>query len=128
MRLASRKSRTSDFLYSLQPPGTSAKTFGINHSVKKKFAIITTTVAAFLAVVVLASYPSRPPAKWQNVTSGMTRSNVYSLLGKPTETNENTKGGVRWRSNGAAGRWEFDVYFREDDTVGAFGKRWRWHW
>jgi len=93
--------------------------------VRRKLTIIAIIIAA---LVVLALLAVRPPSKWSHVASGMTRSNVYSLLGEPATTHERTKGGVRWRSDAVVGRWEFDVFFRADDTVGALGKRWRWNW
>jgi hypothetical protein len=77
-------------------------------------------VAVLLAVTWFAS---RPPSRWSLVMTGTTRSHVYSPLGEPNRTNESTKGGVRWRSNALVGHWEFDVFFHEDGTVGAFAKR-----
>lgn len=91
----------------------------------KKLVIIAGVVAALVVVALLAA---RPPSRWRDVASGMTRSNVYYLLGEPATTNESMKGGVRWRSDAVVGRWEFDVVFRADDSVGAIGKRWRWNW
>jgi len=93
--------------------------------VRKKLVIFAIVVAALVGAGFLAS---RPPAKWSHVSQGMTRANVYSLIGTPVINNETTKGGVRWHSGAVVGRWEFDVFFRADDTVGVFGKRWRWNW
>lgn len=101
------------------------RSFGSIHRVKKKLVIFTLVVVVVAGAALLAS---RPPGKWSDVASGMTRPNVYSLLGEPDSNNEGTKGGVRWRSDALIGRWEFDVFFRADDTVGGLGKRWRWNW
>ena len=79
-------------------------------------------------LLALAFLATRPPLKWNRVAFGMSRSEVYSLVGQPHTSNELTKGGVRWRSGAFVGRWEFDVFFRADDTVNQFGKRWRWNW
>ena len=65
---------------------------------------------------------------WNRVSLGMSRSDVYARIGTPAINNERTKGGVRWRSGAVIGRWELDVFFRADDTVRAFGKRWYWSW
>lgn len=100
-------------------------TFGNIHRVRKKLVIVTIVVVVVASAVLLAS---RPPSKWSDVASGMARSNVYSLLGEPDTNNEGTKGGVRWCSDDIIGRWELDVFFHADDTVGALGKRWRWNW
>ena len=92
---------------------------------RTKLVLFTIVVAALLGAGLLASCP---PAKWSHVSLGMSRLNVYSLIGTPVVNNESMKGGVRWRSSAVIGRWEFDVFFRADDTVGVFGKRWRWSW
>ena len=92
---------------------------------RKKLVIIGIVVAALVSLAVLAS---RPPSAWSSVAPGMSRTSVYSLVGQPDGHNENSKGGVRWRSDVIVGRWELDVFFRADDTVGAIGRRWRWNW
>jgi hypothetical protein len=91
----------------------------------KKLPIAAVAIPTFVAVAVLLQ---RPPAKWTHVELGMTRQKAYSLVGQPDTSSESLKGGVRWRSNAIVGRWEFDVFFRADDTVGSFGRRWRWNW
>jgi hypothetical protein len=93
--------------------------------VKKKLAITAVALAIFVAVAPLTG---RPPSEWTHVEPGMSRAEAYSLLGLPDTNNESLKGGVRWRSSAVVGRWEFDVFFQADDSVGAFGKRWRWNW
>jgi len=93
--------------------------------VRKKIVIVAVAIAAVVTLTVLAG---RPPPKWSRVAFGMSRSDVYSLLGAPVISNENTKGGVRWCSGAIIGRWEFDVFFRVDDTVAVAGRRWRWNW
>ena len=92
---------------------------------RKKLSIAAIAIAAFVVVAVLMS---RPPSNWTRVELGMTRPKVYSIVGQPDANNEGLKGGVRWRGDVVVGRWEFDVFFRADETVGAFGKRWRWNW
>jgi hypothetical protein len=99
--------------------------FGLIRRVRKKIVIL---AVAVVALVCLTALVYRPPSRWSSVALGMSRSNVYSLLGEPNGNNESTKGGVRWRSNATVGRWEFDVFFHDDDTVGALGRRWRWNW
>ena len=79
-----------------------------------------------ILVIVIAAFVASPPLAWRRVKAGMNRSEVYSRLGQPQISNESTKGGVRWRSSRVVGRWELDAFFRDDDTVGAFGRRWRW--
>jgi hypothetical protein len=102
-------------------------TFAFGHicRVRKKLVIFAIAVTALVGAGWLAS---RPPANWSRVSLGMSRSSVYSLIGTPVINNESTKGGVRWRSGAVVGRWEFDVFFRADDTVAVLGKRWRWNW
>jgi hypothetical protein len=90
----------------------------------KKLPIAAGAITTFVAVVVLIY---RPPSKWTHVELGMTRPKTYSLVGQPDSSSESLKGGVRWRSDAIVGRWEFDVLFRADDTVGAIGRRWRWN-
>ncbi len=92
---------------------------------KRKFVVAVVIVAALVGA---GWFGSRPPAEWSRVAPGMSRANVYSLIGSPVINNEGTKGGVRWRSGAVVGRWEFDVFFQADDTVGLWGKRWRWNW
>lgn len=65
---------------------------------------------------------SRPPSDWKRIAPGMRRSDVYSVVGQPHISNESSKGGVRWRSSRIIGRWEFEVFFR-DETVYNFGRR-----
>jgi hypothetical protein len=91
----------------------------------KKFIVSLLVLGVGMSVV---ASTARPPSKWSYVTPGMSRSEVYSFAGQPDWNNENTKGGVRWRSDAIIGRWEFDVFFRADDTVGTFGRRWRWNY
>jgi hypothetical protein len=67
-----------------------------------------------------------PPAKWRRVRAGMSRTEVYAILGQPGANTENIKGGVRWRSNAVVGRWEMDVFFGTDDRVVALARRSRW--
>jgi hypothetical protein len=93
--------------------------------VRKKIVIIAFAVVVLVSLTVLSV---RPPSKWSSVALGMSRSNVYSLLGEPDRNNESTKGGVRWGNNAIVGRWEFDVFFHDDDTVGTLGRRWLWNW
>ena len=90
----------------------------------KKLCLLGAGVLALLALLFLVS---RPPTRWSRVEFGMSRSNVYSLIGQPYRNNEATKSGVRWRSDAVVGRWEFDAFFR-DETVAVFGRRWRWNW
>jgi hypothetical protein len=84
--------------------------------------------AALATFVGVAVWICRPPAKWGHVEVGMTRLKTYSLVGQPQTSRESLKGGVHWRSGAIVGRWEFDVFFRADDSVGALGRRWRWNW
>jgi hypothetical protein len=83
---------------------------------------------AILVLVVLVVVPvvTRLPSRWGEVTAGMQRQDVYARLGQPASAYEQTKGTVRWRRELLVGRWEFDVTFRADDSVGAFRCRWRW--
>ncbi len=87
--------------------------------------MVTAVLAAFVGVAV---WICRPPANWAQVEVGMTRLKTYSLVGQPHANREGLKGGVQWRSDAMVGRWEFDVFFRADETVGALGRRWRWNW
>jgi hypothetical protein len=91
---------------------------------RKKFGIGSFVVLLAIVALVLMG---RPPTIWRQIEAGMGRPIVYSLLGKPCLSNESTKGGVRWRKDLFIGRWEFDVFFHDDETVGAFGKSWRWN-
>ena len=94
---------------------------------------------AIIAVLGAAVIATRPPAKWHSVTLGMTRSNVYSLLGAPAGivehkgdhmslVSEGAKDTASWHKNAIIGRWEFYVVFRFNDTVGTFGERRTWNW
>lgn len=105
--------------------GRSPLSFGKIGRMKNGLVVFTIVVAALVAAGLPAS---RPPALWRHVALGMSRSNVYSLVGAPVINNESTKSGVRWRRDAVVGRWEFEGFFRADDTVGSFGERWRWNW
>ena len=85
-------------------------------------------VGGIAALILVAVQLSRPPGHWSEITDGMSRQDVYSRLGEPVATFESTKGTVRWRRDLLVGRWEFDVAFRADETVGMSGSRWRWSW
>ena len=81
-----------------------------------------------LILVCLVFVGSQPPRSWSSVTAGMSRQDVYARLGPPAASREQTKGFVFWHRDLLVGRWEFSVAFHADDTVGAFGRRWRWSW
>ena len=83
---------------------------------------------ALLVLLVVPAIVTRPPRRWSVVTVGMQRQEVYAKLGRPAARFEQTKGAVRWRRELLVGKWEFDVAFRADDTVGMYGPRWRWSW
>jgi hypothetical protein len=92
--------------------------------VRRKLSMVSAAVASFVGLAVWICWP---PAKWAEVEVGMTRLKTYSLVGQPHANRESLKGGVHWRRDTIVGRWELDVFFRADDSVGAFGRRWRWN-
>jgi hypothetical protein len=81
-----------------------------------------------LTIIIVLLVMGRPPATWYQVKTGMNRSVVYSLLGNPYALRESTFGGVWWRKELFVGRWEFAVYFREDNTVYFTHTNWKWNW
>jgi len=90
---------------------------------KKRALIIGALVLVCLTFVV-----SRPPHIWSSIASGMSRQDVYSRLGQPAFSREETKGFVFWQRDLLVGRWELSIAFMSDDTVGSIGHRWRWNW
>lgn len=93
---------------------------------RHKSILILSLVAGVLLVVCLCA--SEPPSIWKQISTGMTRNEVYHLLGNPTVNVEPTKGIVLWQRDWLMGRWELDVSFRSDETVAIYGTRWRWNW
>jgi len=82
-------------------------------------------IFAVLVLLVLGFAASRPPRAWSGVSAGMSRQEIYAKLGKPAISSE--KGFDFWRRDLLVGRWEFSAAFHADDSVGAFGYRWRWN-
>jgi outer membrane protein assembly factor BamE (lipoprotein component of BamABCDE complex) len=70
---------------------------------------------------------SRPPRVWDGFKAGMSRHEVYKRLGQPYFSAEE-KGFVFWQKNLLVCKWELSVAFHDDDTVGAFGRDWRWNY
>jgi hypothetical protein len=91
--------------------------------VKPNNIVIVSGALLFMCI----AFTTHSPSAWQRVTIGMSRSDVYAAVGRPHFNNESTKGGVGWQSDRVVGRWEFDVYFR-DETVNTIARRWRWNW
>ncbi len=83
-------------------------------------------IAFGVLVLVVVAFSSQLPGRWSEIRAGMKREEVYAKLGRPAADYEATKGAVVWRRNLIIGRWEFDVAFRADKTVGSLGWRWRW--
>jgi hypothetical protein len=90
---------------------------------KRRVLIIVALILVCWAFVI-----SRPPRAWSSIAAGMSRQDVYARLGQPAILREQTKGFVFWERDLLVGRWEFSAAFHGDDTVGAFGRRWRWNW
>ena len=95
----------------------------LERTMKKRALIVVA-----LALVCLVFVVSRPPQIWSSIRAGMSRQDVYARFGQPAASSEQTKGFVFWQRDLLVGRWEFSVAFHDDDTVGAFGRRWRWNW
>ncbi|HTQ50345.1 MAG TPA: hypothetical protein VMJ12_06505 [Candidatus Acidoferrales bacterium] len=87
---------------------------------KKRALILVALVLAVLGVLA-----SRPPRAWSDVTTGMSRQDVYARLGQPAFSSE--KGFAFWRKDLLVGKWEFSAAFHADDSVEVFGYRWRWN-
>ena len=90
----------------------------------KKYAFIIIAVASAWFIFAV----SRPPRVWDGVTAGMSRHEVYTRLGQPNFSAEETEGFVFWQKNLLVGKWELSVAFHADDTVGAFGRDWKWNY
>jgi hypothetical protein len=82
-------------------------------------------IFSILVLLLLGFVVSRPPRAWSGISSGMSRQDIYAKLGQPVSSSE--KGFVFWRRDLLVGRWEFSAAFHDDDSVGAFGYRWRWN-
>ena len=83
-------------------------------------------IVGALVLIVLVFIFGRAPHSWSGIASGMSRQDVYSRVGQPTASHEETSGFVFWRKNMLVGRWELAVAFHADDTVGVSGYRWVW--